>query len=109
MITLIAHPKNAPCCVEIQNEDGRSVLIQTDYDFPGVAATFGWSTDHKRQKSTLEYNPEDSPCDGSSFTDGTIDCPACKKKAISFINEAREWIDENDGAKEFDPGYFQTN
>jgi hypothetical protein len=35
---------NAPGCPgEILSEDGRSVLVQTDWDYPGVANTFGWS------------------------------------------------------------------
>ncbi len=37
-------------------EDGRDLLIQTDFDFPGVASTFGWS-----------------PC-SCGATDGTVDC-----------------------------------
>ena len=26
----------------VRGEGGREILIQTDWDFPGVAATFGW-------------------------------------------------------------------
>ncbi len=113
MIKLIARPSNAPCCVLIQNDDGRDLLIQTDYDFPGVASTFGWSTAHLRRKPTIDIGqmlPDEiaklNVCDGASFTDGTIDCPTCGKSALSFINEAREWMNANDGATERDPGYF---
>ena len=27
----------------LTNEGGRTILIQTDYDYPGVARTFGWT------------------------------------------------------------------
>jgi len=40
----------------LRAEDGRDVLVQTDWDFPGVASTFGWSA---------------CPC---GATDGTVDC-----------------------------------
>lgn len=34
---------NAPGCLgEIVADDGRTVLVQTDWDYPGVARTFGW-------------------------------------------------------------------
>lgn len=34
---------NAPCCPgEIVAEDGRTLLIQTDWDYPGTARSFGW-------------------------------------------------------------------
>lgn len=28
---------------QIVNDRGESLLIQTDYDYPGVASTFGWA------------------------------------------------------------------
>jgi len=30
-------------CYLIMAEDGRDILIQTDFDFPGVARSFGWN------------------------------------------------------------------
>jgi hypothetical protein len=43
MIKLM-QPDNAPnFCFEIANQaDGRSVFIQSDWDYPGVARSFGW-------------------------------------------------------------------
>jgi hypothetical protein len=28
---------------EIENEDGRTILIQNDWDYPAIASTFEWS------------------------------------------------------------------
>jgi hypothetical protein len=82
---------DAPGCPgEIVNDDGRTVLVQTDWDYPGVARTFGWSP--------REVQREDRPpCDHRS-TDGTVDCPACGVTAGEFIAAAREWLEEHDGA-----------
>lgn len=87
MIRLNADPWSAPGCVLIENDDGRSLLIQTDWDWPGIASTFGWSPCHDR-------------------TDGTVDCPECGRTAFSLIQEARQWLDEHDGESVEDPGYF---
>lgn len=137
---------NAPCCpCEIVNEDGRSLLVQTDWDFPGYASTFGWSVkDVQRANPREDFdftaqcgilvckecgNPfypmeveEDEcpdclgqcekikgvsfPCDHSG-TDGTIDCPVCGVVVMDFINSAREFLENNDGATVEDPGYFE--
>lgn len=75
-ITLDSNPSDAPGCLKIVAEDGRDILIQTDWDLPGVASTFGWP------------------------------CPKCDTNASFFIQCAREWLDENDGAQAEDPGYF---
>ena len=121
---------NAPCCpCEIVPEDEglEPILIQTDLDFPGVATTFGWSTQSvqrcKRCKRVTvveefepgEWEPEHCEhcnarlphCDHSG-TDGTIDCPECGVKASTFIESARQFIEDNDGAEADDPGYFGT-
>ena len=66
--------------------DGRSILIQTDYDFPGVASTYGWQ-----------------PC-SCGATDGTIDCP--HRTATGMIVEAREFLTSKIGESADDPGYF---
>jgi hypothetical protein len=65
---------------------GRSTLIQTDFDFPGVASTFGWQ-----------------PC-SCGATDGTIDCP--HRTVAEMIVEAREFLGTAIGASADDPGYF---
>jgi len=45
------------------------------------------------------------PCDHDG-TDGTIDCTSCGLTPTSFIRDAREWLDEHEGATAEDPGYF---
>jgi hypothetical protein len=106
-IKLEANPSDAPGCVKLVAEDGRSRLIQTDWDWPGIARAFGWSTEHCFRKSTLFFDPEVSTsCSGYDLTDGTIDCPTCKKSASSFIEEARQYIDDHDGDEIEDPGYL---
>ncbi len=42
-ITLNANPDDAPCCIAIESKDHEQrLLIQTDWDYPGTASTFGW-------------------------------------------------------------------
>ena len=95
---------NAPCCPgEILGPNGQSILVQTDWDYPGVASTFGWSIQDVQAQGTRYYGL--APCDHSG-TDGTVDCPDCGLKAITFINAAGNWLRENDGATADDPGYF---
>ena len=96
-IQLDASPDNAPCCLRIVAADGRDLLIQTDWDWPGIAATFGWRL--------AEVQREGCQCEHDG-TDGTIACPACGLTAGDFITSAREWLDANDGAIAEDPGYF---
>lgn len=123
---------NAPCCPgEIVNDDGRTVLIQTDWDYPGTASSFGWSLDQVQKcpvcgaVHTLPSCGHDEfccdGCDGEEDqdadmmhdccdhdgTDGTVDCKACGLTAGDFIAAAGEWLSENDGATAEDPGYFQ--
>jgi hypothetical protein len=68
-------------------EDGRDILIQTDFDFPGIASTFGWS-----------------PCECGA-TDGTVDCG--HKTTSQMIAEAQAHLDDNIGQSVEDPGYFE--
>jgi len=70
----------------LQAEDGRDLLVQTDWEFPGVASTFGWSP---------------CPC---GETDGTVDCP--HRTADDMIAEARDFLQERVGETTDDPGYF---
>jgi len=67
-------------------EDGRDLLIQTDFDYPGIASAFGWS-----------------PC-RCGATDGTVDCP--HKTVGRMIAEAQEYLDDHIGESVHDPGYF---
>lgn len=61
--------------------------IQTDWDYPGVASTFGWT-----------------PCKECRETDGTVDC--AHHTASEMISSAREWLDDHIGKTVDDPGYF---
>lgn len=68
-------------------DDGRTILIQSDWDYAGLASTFGYV-----------------PC-WCGDTDGTVDCP--HKTASEMIMEARQWLDDHLCEKVDDPGYFQ--
>ncbi len=128
---------NAPCCPgEIVNDDGRRVLVQTDWDYPGVADTFGWSLrevqrgkcrcggsidwppgppEHYAQTHPTDPCGTDGVCEecGTHYpwcnhrsTDGTVDCRECGVTAGEFITAAGEWLRDNDGATAKNPGYF---
>lgn len=134
IIKLVARPPDAPCCIKLESEDGsKSVLIQTDWDWPGVASNFGFLL-HSVQKcdrchliSTRLVNVVVKYCRhcpdavgniGTNVagahvcdhygTDGTIDCVECGVKAGDFISAARVFIDEHDGATCENPGYELT-
>lgn len=95
-ITLDADTGDCPGCVcKVLSDDGRSRLVQSDYEDPGVASSFGWSVKRVRRKGCQH-----------SGTDGTIDCPDCGVKAGQFIQSAQEFIEANDGKRVEDPGYF---
>lgn len=68
----------------------RSILIQTDYDYPGIASSFGWV-----------------PCDQCHDTDGTVDCT--HKTASDMICDASKFLDSisDTGYCVDDPGYFE--
>lgn len=62
---------NAPCCPgEIVADDGRRILIQTDWDYPGTASAFGWAVD-RVQRHPVFCADGDGPCDDD-------DCPECR-------------------------------
>jgi hypothetical protein len=103
-IRLFRGGRMAPGCYIVARErDGTfdpaserdTVLVQTDYDFPGVASSFGWS---------IAY--DGGLCCEHDGTDGTVDCPECGRSAGAFIGAASEWLDYHDGAEVEDPGYF---
>lgn len=71
---------------ELTNSDGREVIVQTDWDYPGTASTFGYV-----------------PCECGE-TDGTVDCE--HKTATEMITAAADWLDDHDGEDAPDPGYF---
>ena len=92
---------NAPCCPGeiVDQETGKTVLVQTDWDYPGVASTFGWSLRDVQQPD------RDEPCNHDRI-DGTVDCEDCGLTASDFIGAAEEWLSDNDGVEADDPGYF---
>ena len=107
LITVDRDPEYAPCAYLVckvtgpkgrrdwnTRDESATVLIQTDYDWPGLASSFGWS-----------------PCCGSGSTDGTIACPDCGAQAGELIESAGEYLDalvDSPGEERFvqDPGYF---
>ena len=110
---------NAPCPGEILSADGRSLLIQTDWDYPGVADSFGWSTRNVQRCDECggravgpnilhcqECDHASEACCTHNSTDGTVDCPTCGVTVAEFLESAREWLDGHDGATAEDPGYF---
>ena len=79
-------PAEAPGCILISNDrDDRTVLMQVDYDYPGLASAFGWQ-----------------PC--CDATDGTVDCS--HKNAGEHIHDAYEFLMAHEGEEVEDPGYF---
>lgn len=77
----------------LYNEE-HTVLVQTDYDFPGLARTFGWN-----------------PCKGcdrecAGDTDGTVECAS--RRVDDMIAEARAFLDDCEARAVVvdDPGYF---
>ena len=76
----------------IQCDTGEEILIQSDWDFPATASTFGWSPCSRCRKS----------CKGES--DGTVDC--ARRSAFEHVMEAQAWLDRHIGATANDPGYF---
>ena len=75
------------------DSDTRSVLVQSDWDYPATARTFGWRP--KKRKGCAHPG-----------TDGTVDCKTCGKTATEFIAEAQAYLDDHIGKKVPDPGYF---
>ena len=82
----------------IAAENGADILVQSDWDYPSTAGTFGWSLRSVREPSAAE-------CEHDG-TDGTIPCDGCGLMPADFIGAAADWLDSHDGATADDPGYF---
>lgn len=82
LVTLERHV----CSYILRAEDGRNLLFQTDWDYPSLAAAFGWTL---------------CPC---GETDGTVDC--LQYTAADMIAEASIFLDARVGESIVDPGYF---
>lgn len=69
-ITLDSNPCDAPGCLKIVADNGQDLLIQTDWDYPGIASTFGWSISEVQPETRIAaFNrfelpmPKDCACD----------------------------------------------
>ena len=80
-------------------DEADTLLIQTDWDWPGFASCLGWQPRHAATRA------QNRRCDHSG-TDGTIDCDGCGLDASSMISSAAAWLDEHEGQTFHDPGYF---
>lgn len=75
------------------DQDDRTILVQTDWDFPGLARLFGWVA-----------------CECGA-TDGTSSCRSCDRHPGQMISEAAQVLydvhnrDDQDQWVD-DPGYF---
>ena len=118
---------NAPCCPckIVDKESGKDILVQTDFDYPGFASTFGWNLREVKPEEPSDYETEwkdnteldeteraafalyekQCACDHDD-TDGTIDCEHCGLDAMVFITSAGAYLEKNDGKEAEDPGYF---
>jgi len=67
-------------------EDSRAILVQVDWDFPGIAETFGWS-----------------PPPGA-VTDSTGNF--AEEALSAIIGHARDFLHERVGSIADDTGYF---
>ena len=69
-------------------DDDNTLLIQTDWDWPGLASSFGWVA-----------------CE-CGHTDGTVDCK--HHTATDMIADAGEFLDNMAASGKVipDPGYF---
>jgi hypothetical protein len=111
MIAIDRDPSYAPCsyllCVAEKEagsedygwntrDDSKTVLVQVDFDYPGIAQSFGW-----------DMGASKDGCDHEG-TDGTVVCPACGKTTSQFIQDAGEFLDATveAGTVVKDPGYF---
>jgi hypothetical protein len=82
---------------DYRGPDGATVLVQTDWDYPGVASTFGW---RPRKRRGCAH-------DG---TDGTVDCRGCGLTAGEMIASAGAFLDRiaDTGRSADDPGYLDS-
>lgn len=117
-ITLEYGGSYAPCCYIVckvrrlpsgsldwdETDERGTVLVQTDWDYPGIAQTFGWSLRKVQRKA---HHGRHGKCD-HAFTDGTVTCPECGVSASAFISSAARFLDSIAGTGKLveDPGYF---
>lgn len=66
----------------------KSYLVQTDWEYPALAQSFGWSLQRVQKQGHKRKNQ----CE-HAYTDGTVDCKDCGTTASEFISAASEFID----------------
>lgn len=122
---------NAPCCPceivpldEHGNELPGAILVDSDWDYPGFASSFGWSIrtlqhckecgktfaidcEEIGERDVLQCPECECDCKQCTHdnTDGTVDCK-CGVRVGEFICNAGEYLENNDGKIIDDPGYF---
>ena len=90
---------DAPCIgMIVDDETGKTHLIQDAWAYPGAASTFGWS---------VRDVQDGAKCCEHDGTDGTVGCSECRVGSQQFIASAAEYLQSHDGATAADPGYFQ--
>ena len=99
LITLDSNPSDAPSCVKLIDEYGADILIQTDWEYPGIANTFGWDIRSVQRDYSQLCNKGSVPICDHRGTDGTVDCPDCGITAFEFITVAANWLHKHDGAR----------
>lgn len=81
-----------------EQETGETFYVQSDWDLPGLAMTWGWTPSHL-------VNQETAPDCTHGNTDGTIDC-VCGLTKTDFIMSAQKWLEDHEGELAEDQGYF---
>lgn len=113
----ISRAHGIPGYILSNDETGEDRLIDVDWDYPGLARTFGaslrtlvrapigdpevLSTDENGQIQRLYW------CEHKG-TDGTIACPDCGTQPGAFIAAAADYLDNEPDPVE-DPGYFDSD
>ena len=85
------------------SDEENSILVQTDWDYPSTAQTFGWSLSESQVTNRVYYLGK--PCEHVG-TDGTVKCNECGLTPHTFISDAADYLDDNLGKIVEDPGYF---
>jgi hypothetical protein len=75
----------------VDQNTGRDVLVQVDYDFPSLAESFGWSGKLLPKSKTRYVNIDDSDITGAQIYSSIV------------------WLDSHEGKLVEDPGYFSQD
>jgi hypothetical protein len=88
MITFESYRYGGYLITDLESE--KDIYIQTDYDFPGLAESFGWNGKilSKKILRSVNIKPDD--------------------EIGAQIYSAIQWLDDNEGKEIEDPGYFDN-